>query len=125
MTGAGHNRRLCPLEECAAVIYRFKSKAGADVIYLGDAGVQILSALGREALPQGIILAAELASARLSLQAAVDAEDQAFERQQAEALARGEPPPRRAAIGLRQRAVPLQHLLEHSQREKVDVVWNA
>lgn len=104
-------------------MYRFKSKAAADVIYLPDAAKQVLGALGREPAPQGIIEPADLAAARQALLAAVEADEAAFAALVAEAQAQGEPPPRRQGITLKQRVWPLVDMLRLSEAEQVDVVW--
>ena len=106
-------------------MYRFKSKAAADVIYLPDAGQQVLAALGREAAPQGIIEVGDLEAAQQALLAAVEADEAAFAALVAEAQARGEPPPRRQGISLRQRVWPLLDMLRLSAAERADVIWQA
>ena len=42
------------------MLYRFKSKAGADVVMLADSGEAVLRLLGREPAPQGILEVAAL-----------------------------------------------------------------
>lgn len=105
------------------MIYRFKSKAGADVIMLQPQGEQILRLLGREPSPQGILRGAELPGAISSLEQAVAEDEAAFARLQAEAEAAGEPLLRREGISLRQRAWPLIELIRHAQRADNDLVW--
>lgn len=104
-------------------MYRFKSKAAADVIYLPDAARQVLAALGREAAPEGIIEVADLRSAQQALLAAVEADEAAFAALVAEAESQGEPPPRRPGITLKQRVWPLLDMLRLSEAERADVVW--
>ncbi len=106
-------------------MFRFKSKAAADVIYLPDAAQQVLAALGREAAPQGIIELSDLETAQQALLAAVEADEAAFAALVAEAQARGEAPPRRQGISLRQRVWPLLDMLRLSAAERVDVIWQA
>jgi len=104
-------------------MYRFKSKAAADVIYLPDAARQVLEALGREPAPQGIIEVTALPAAQQALLAAVDADEAAFAALVAEAESQGEAPPRRQGITLKQRIWPLLDMLRLSEAERVDVVW--
>ncbi|MBB2486699.1 DUF1840 domain-containing protein [Mitsuaria sp. WAJ17] len=104
-------------------MYRFKSKAAADVIYLPEAAKQVLAALGRESSPQGIIETADLPAAQQALLAAVEADEAAFAALVAEAEAQGEAPPRRQGITLKQRVWPLLDMLRLSEAERVDVVW--
>lgn len=105
------------------MIYRFKSKAGADVIMLAPQGEQVLRLLGRPGQAQGILSGAELASARAALEQGVAEDEAAFARLQQEAEAAGEPPPRREAVSLRQRVWPLLELLRHSQQAGEDLLW--
>jgi len=107
------------------VIYKFKSKAGADVIMLGPQGEQILRLLGREPGSPGIIVQADLSAAISALEQAVAEDEAAFARQQAEAQAAGEPVPRREGVSLRQRAWPLIELMRHSLKAGADLIWGA
>lgn len=107
------------------IMFRFKSKAAADVIYLPDAGRQVLAALGREATPEGIIELADQPAAREALLAAVEADEAAFAALVAEAEAQGETPPRRQGITLKQRVWPLVDMLRLSEAERADVIWQA
>jgi hypothetical protein len=105
------------------MLYKFKSKAGADVIMLGPQGDQMLRLLGREPAPKGLVQCTDLAAAIESLTRAVAEEEAAFAKAQADAQAAGEPIPRRAGVQLRQRAWPLIELMRHAQREEADMVW--
>ena len=105
------------------MLYKFKSKAGGDVIMLGPQGDQMLQLLGRAPADKGIFQAADLAQAIETLTRAVDDDEAGFAKVQADAKAAGEPAPRRNGIQLRQRAWPLIELMRHAQREKTDVVW--
>lgn len=105
------------------MIYRFKSKAAADVIMLGESGDQILRLLGREPSPQGIVEHAALGAAISALELAVAQDEAAFAQRQAEAEAEGLPIPRREGVSLRQRAWPLLELMRLSLRDEQDMVW--
>jgi len=105
------------------MIYKFKSKAGADVIMLGPQGDQMLSLLGREPSAQGLLPAANLPLAMQQLEQAAKDDDAAFAAAQAEALAAGEPAPRREGISLRQRVWPLIELMRHSHKAGEPVLW--
>ena len=105
------------------MIYKFKSKAAADVIMMGDSGDQILRLLGREPSSKGIVEHAALTAAISTLELAVAQDEAAFAHAQAEAEAAGEPIPRREGISLRQRAWPLLELMRHSLKAQQDVVW--
>ncbi|MFY7864322.1 DUF1840 domain-containing protein [Roseateles sp.] len=105
------------------MIYKFKSKAGADVIMLGPQGDQILKLLGREPMAQGILPVGELPQAMHKLEQAAAEDDAAFAAAQAEAVAAGEPPPRREGVSLRQRVWPLLELMRHSVKAEEPVIW--
>jgi hypothetical protein len=107
------------------MIYKFKSKAGADVIMLGPQGDQVLRLLGREPTAQGLVQSGQLDAAIAALEQAVAADEEAFARLQAEAKAAGEPVPRREGISLRQRAWPLIELMRHALKAGDDVIWGA
>lgn len=107
----------------AAMLYRFKSKSGADVVMLGESADAVLRLMGREPAPQGIFEAAALPGLLQSLEAGVAEDDAQFERAVDAARAAGEPVPRRQGVTLRQRAWPLHELMARSQREGADVVW--
>jgi len=105
------------------MIYRFKSKAGADVIMLQPQGEQILRLLQRDPAEPGLLRGSQLHAAAAALEQAVADDEAAFARLQAEAQASGETPPRREGISLRQRVWPLVELIRHAQRAEVDLVW--
>ena len=105
------------------MIYRFKSKAGADVIMLGPQGDQILRGLGREPEVQGIFVKDQLPEALGALERAVADDEASFARQQAEARSTGGPMPRREGVSLRQRAWPLIELMRHALKAGDDVTW--
>jgi len=105
------------------MLYRFKSKAGADVIMLADAAHAVLRLMGREAATQGILEAASLPGLVQALEAGVAADEAEFQRAIDEAKSAGQPVPRRQGVSLRQRAWPLHELMQRSIKEDVDVVW--
>lgn len=106
-----------------AMLYRFTSKAGADVVMLADAGEALLRLLGREPALQGIFERAALAGLIQALEAGVAADEAQFQRAVDEARAAGEAAPRRQGVSLRQRAWPLRELMQRSLKEDTDVVW--
>lgn len=105
------------------MLYRFKSPAGADVVMLGDTGATLLELLGREPSAQGIFEVAQLPALIAKLEDAVTQDEAQFQQAVDVARAAGEPVPRRTGVSLRQRVWPLRELLQHSLRERVDVVW--
>jgi hypothetical protein len=105
------------------MLYRFKSKAGADVIMMAESAEAVLRLMGREPAPQGIFELAALAGLVQALEAGVAADEAQFQRAVDEARAAGHPVPRRQGVSLRQRAWPLHELMQRSLKEKTDVVW--
>ena len=105
------------------MLYRFKSKAGADVVMLADSGDAVLRLMGREPAPKGILEVADLPGLIQALEAGVAADEAQFQRSVDEAQAAGQPAPRRQGVTLRQRAWPLHELMQRSLKEKADVVW--
>lgn len=98
------------------MLYKFKSKNAGDVIMLEANGRHVLEAIGKDAGPKGIILAAEIPAAIAALQAAI-AEEEGAPKDEATT---GHPTD---SIGLRQRAVPFIEMLQLSQKSGDDVVW--
>ena len=105
------------------MLYRFKSKAGADVIMMADSADAVLRLMGREPAPQGILEQAALPGLIQALEAGVAADEAQFQRSVDEAKAAGEAVPRRQGVSLRQRAWPLHELMQRSLKEGADVVW--
>lgn len=105
------------------MLYRFKSKAGADVIMMADSADAVLRLIGREPAPQGILEAGALAGYIQQLEAGVAADEAQFQQAVDAAKAAGQPVPRRQGVTLRQRAWPLRELLQRSAKEGADVVW--
>lgn len=105
------------------MLYRFKSKAGADVIMMADSADAVLRLMGREPAHQGILEAAALPGYIQHLEAGVAADEAQFQRTVDDAQAAGQPAPRRQGVSLRQRAWPLRELMQRSAKENADVVW--
>ena len=105
------------------MLYRFRSRASADVVMLEPNGKRVLEILGKDPGGPGIILPEQMPAAVQALQAAVLVEEAEIERRRQEAQAEGEAPPDLDRISLRMRVAPFIELLHHSQREGVEVVW--
>jgi len=102
------------------MIYRFKSKAAADLIVMGPVGDNLLRIVGREPAAKGIIEVRALPAAIAALEAAVAAEEAV------RGKAGADEPDESAGgdnISLRQRAWPLLEMMRRSQREGADIVW--
>ena len=105
------------------MLYKFKSKAGADVIMLAAQGDQLLRLIGREPSAKGIIEAAALGAAVSALEQAVADDEAAFAQAQAEATAAGQTAPRREGVTLRARLWPMVELMRRSASANADIVW--
>ncbi len=101
-------------------MYRFKSKADADVLMLAPAGDQILRIVGKEPASRGIIPAAGLVEAIAALEVAIAAAEMA---RQANAGKAEEEEAGATAIGLGQRAWPMLEMMRRSLAEHADIVW--
>ena len=105
------------------MLYRFKSKAGADVVMLEANGRQLLEILGKDPSGPGIILPEQMPGAVQALKDAVFEEEAEHERERQESLARGDRPPEPNRITLRVRAMPFIELLQYSMNEHTEVLW--
>lgn len=109
------------------MLITFKSDASADVIMLGDAGKQLIAALGKDpGEATGIVTVEQMADAIARLRAAIE-EDRARQSAQTEEDELADRDAGRtgmaAPVSLAQRAWPLLDMLERSEREGVPVVW--
>ena len=105
------------------MLYRFKSKAGADVIMMSESADAVLRLMGREPTPQGILETSALPGLMRALEAGVADDDAQFQRAVVDAKAAGQVAPRRQGVSLRQRAWSLHELMQLSAKEIADVVW--
>ena len=116
------------------MLYRFKSRAAADVVMVEAHGALVLQAMGREPSARGIVTVEQLPGVIARLQAAIEADEASapaaavqgapvsskFEEkgdEKDDGSQRSEP------VGLRQRAWPMLDLLQRSLSESADVVW--
>ncbi len=108
------------------MLFKFKSKASADLIMLEADGRRLLKAMIGDDPVQGIVRAADLPRALARLEAAV-AEDEALRKARAEQalepLQDEEPEPALPAIRLAQRALPMQQMVRRAIAEDADLVW--
>ncbi|MCW5261477.1 DUF1840 domain-containing protein [Verminephrobacter eiseniae] len=102
------------------MLYRFKSRAGADLIMLEPQGRQIVAIIGKPPGARGIVTAAQIPAAIAALQAAVAADEALPPSAAATGPAADE---RQDAVRLRHRAAPFIELLRRSAAADVDVVW--
>lgn len=104
------------------MLYKFKSRAAADLIMLEPQGRQVVTLMGKTPGPSGIVTAAQIPAAIAALEAAVAAEESL----PASADANGDEDAqedRTEAVRLRQRVAPFIDMLKRSAAAGVDVVW--
>ena len=107
-------------------MYKFKSRAAADLIMLEPNGQKILSLIGKASATQpakGILLPQEMPAAIAALQAAIVAEEEARARLMEEAKEKGEDAPKFEGISFKQRALPFIEMLTRCQKADQEVVW--
>lgn len=107
------------------MLFKFKSRATADLIMLEPNGRQLLEIIGKTPDPHGIVTAAQIPAAIAALEAAVAADEAnagAPAEEEAEGADDGQQPPR-DTVRLRQRAAPFIDMLRRSAAEDHDVVW--
>ena len=103
------------------MLYKFKSRATADLIMLEPHGRQIVSILGKAPGASGIVTAAQIPEAIAALEAAVAADEAQPPVDEAQDEAAADD--RKDAVRLRQRAAPFIDMLRRSAAEGVDVLW--
>ena len=112
------------------MIYKFSSKAAAELIMLAASGDQVLRIIGKEPAARGIIEAAALPAAMRALERAI-ADDEAAHHAAAtehagaaDAEGRSEGG-RGHGVRLRQRAWPMLEMMKRASAEQADIVWGA
>jgi len=116
------------------MLYKFKSKATADLIMLEPNGKQILRLIGKDPANKGILEVAEMQQAIDALRQAVQQEEDTQAQVNAQntkdvedkkdtksATASGQERP----VSLRQRATPFIEMLQRARKAGKDVVWGA
>jgi cyclopropane-fatty-acyl-phospholipid synthase len=119
------------------MLYKFKSKATADLIMLEPNGKQILRIIGKEPSSKGILEIAEMPQAIEALRQAVQQEEDTRAQLDAQnlsssadtkdtkdskgAVTSGQERP----VSLRQRAAPFIDMLQRAHKANKDVVWGA
>jgi len=104
------------------MLYKFKSKAAADIIMLDANGRELLKILGKEfpeQQAQGILTVSEMPQAIQSIEAALEAEA----RQLAQMVSEGDAPPPSRGVSLRQRLLPFLGMVRVCQKAGQPIVW--
>ena len=106
------------------MLYKFKSRATADLIMLEPQGRQVVTIMGKTPGPNGIVTVAQIPAAIAALEAAVATDEAAGNAPPDEDEgADGVDAPQRDPVRLRQRAAPFIEMLKRSAAADVDVVW--
>ena len=116
------------------MLYKFKSKATADLIMLEPNGKQILRIIGKEPATRGILEVLEIPRAIEALRQAVQQEEDTRAQMDAQNVSgsvdtkdtkgvatSGQERP----VSLRQRAAPFIDMLQRAHKANKDVVWGA
>ena len=104
------------------MLYKFKSRATADLIMLEPQGRQIVTIIGKTPGASGIVTAAQIPGAIAALEAAVIADEAQPEAQENDEAA-AEEINEAVRLRLRKRAAPFIEMLKRSAAADVDVVW--
>lgn len=104
------------------MLYKFKSRATADVIMLESNGRQLVQIMGKTPGQGGIVTVEQIPGAVAAIEAAIAAEERARAqaREEAQDEDGGDHP---EAVHLRQRAAPLLDMLRRSAAEGREVTW--
>jgi len=116
------------------MLYKFKSKATADLIMLEPNGRQILRIIGKEPVAKGIMEVAEMPQAIEALRNAVQQEEDiqaqvnaqnAKDSEEAKNTKGVATSGHERPVSLRQRATPFIEMLQRAHKAGKDVVWGA
>ena len=106
------------------MLYKFKSRAAADLIMLEPNGRRMLQIIGKPLdEKQGILQPQDMPAAMAALEAAILEEEARLKRAREEAVARGEEPLKAEDISLRQRATPFIDMLRRCEKADTEIVW--
>lgn len=100
------------------MLYKFKSPAAGDLIMLEPNGRQVLTLIGKDPGPKGIILPEQMPAALAALEQAVAADEAAGK---TDASADDDVKP--ATVSLRQRVVPFIEMLKRCKAAGKEIVW--
>ena len=107
------------------MLYKFKSRAAADLIMLEPQGRQVVTIMGKAPGASGIVTVAQIPAAIAALESAVAAEEALPASADADGDDEASTQERAETVRLRQRVAPLIDMLKRSAAEGADVVWGA
>jgi hypothetical protein len=102
------------------MIYKFKSKAAADLLMTGPIGDRVLTLIGKDPAQKGIIEVAEMAAAIRALETAVGAESPQGANDDDDDGAPGQSGDH---VSLRRRVWPMVEMLKRAQAGNEPIVW--
>lgn len=106
------------------MLYKFKSRATADLIMLEPSGRRLLQIIGKFSDDRrGILRPIEMAPAVALIESAIEEDDARRRAADADLQSRGDDLPRDDSVSLRQRAGPFIEMLRCAEAEGHDVVW--
>ena len=104
------------------MLYKFKSRATADLLMLESVGHRLLEVLGREPSERGIFEVADMPVLMQRLEQAIEHEEAVLDEAEREAQAQGKTI-RRPEVTLRQRLWPVREMMRRSHAEGHPIVW--
>ncbi|GAB3493542.1 hypothetical protein GCM10027399_13560 [Curvibacter fontanus] len=106
------------------MLYKFKSRAAADLIMLEPNGRRLLQIIGKPLdEKQGILQPQDMGAAIAALEAAITQEEARQQAAREATVARGEEPPKAEDVSLRQRAAPFIEMLRRCEKADKEIVW--
>lgn len=105
------------------MLYRFKSRATADLLMLEPHGRRLLAIIGKAPDPSGIILLSQIAAALAAIDLAIFSAEANASPAPENTYPLGDSKAEADFVSLRQRALPLQDMLRRSAAAGNDVVW--
>jgi hypothetical protein len=105
------------------MLYEFKSKATGTVVMTSNVAERILSIIGKEAGPQGIITLEQINPAIAALQSAIERDDRESQGVGDSEATEADEPAHHQTISLRQRAHPFIELLRDAYKAQERVTW--
>jgi hypothetical protein len=104
------------------MLYKFKSKACADMIMLKEGGELVLGLIGKKGHTQGIIEVHELDDAIQAIERALEINQQ-HEMSQHTAQSQSSDDDALDAVTVRTRVIPFLNMLKECVRKKQVIVW--
>ncbi len=105
------------------MLYKFKSKATADLVMLQPNAEELLKIIGKAPGPTGIITVAQAGAAIAALKAEIQRREALHEHPPVDTDDEPNDAARQEAVSLRHRAAPFMDMLAQSSTAGKDVVW--